>query len=377
MTLHPKTGSTRIVVLDSLRGLAAMIVCLHHLLFINRAYFELYKGQVWFEVLDGIAGLNKEAVLFFFVLSGFSIGLSLKNKQPDSPATTNDYIYRRFKRILPVYFMALLFTFAAGMIMHQLQLPNYSSWNMLGNLLFMQTADIEKGSWFIPYGFNGPLWSLSFEFFFYCFFPLVYFVNRRYLNRVNILVKYAVLMLLSIAAFTMNKVFFIPYFSFFSAFIVWLSGYLISRTYLTGQTYHLLFTGAFVFALLYLMAGKHFLSSNTLAFICKGLVIAAIFYLITFYSKSGVVQKLSRGPVWILNSVFNYIGRGSYAAYALHYPLMLILQYFHVNMVVQVVVMLTFIISCTTIEEMTIRWKLNVLRLDYTSFFFKRFNTAA
>ncbi|PSL30851.1 acyltransferase family protein [Chitinophaga ginsengisoli] len=370
-------GSSRIVVLDSLRGLAAMIVCLHHFLFINANYLQVYKGQTWYDILFRISEYNKEAVLFFFVLSGFSIGLSLKNKAPDSPETINEYIYRRFKRILPVYILALLFTLISGFVMHQVNLPNYSAWNMLGNILFLQTADIVEGSWFIPYGFNGPLWSLSFEFFFYCFFPLVYLINRKYLGKINILVKYAVLLVLSIAAFAVNKIFFIPYFAFFSSFIIWLSGYLVSRTYLKGHTYHLLFTGVFACGVLYLTAGRHFLSSNTLAFICKGLVMAAVFYMITFFSKSETAQAIFKWPVWILNKIFNYVGKGSYATYALHYPLMLMLRYFHVNMIVQVVLILLFIILCTTIEEKTIRWKLNMLRLNYTSFFFRRFNLAS
>lgn len=369
-------GSNRIVVLDSLRGLAAMIVCLHHFLFINSSYFGVYKGQSWYDILFRVSEYNKEAVLFFFVLSGFSIGLSLKNKAPDSPETTNEYLYRRFKRILPVYIIALLFTLLSGFVMHQAHLQNYSAWNMLGNLLFLQTADIIDGSWFIPYGFNGPLWSLSFEFFFYCFFPLAYLINRKYLSRINILVKYAVLLVLSVAAFAVNKAFFVPYFTFFSLFIVWLSGYLASRTYLKGETYHLLFTGAFVFGILYLAAGRHFLSSNTMVFICKGLLMAAVFYLITFFSKSAIAQTIFKWPVWVVNKIFNYIGRGSYATYALHYPLMLMLRYFHVNIVVQVPVILLFIFLCTTVEEKTIRWKLNMLRVNYTSFFFKRFNMA-
>jgi peptidoglycan/LPS O-acetylase OafA/YrhL len=104
---------------------------------------------------------------------------------------------------------------------------------------------------------------------------------------------------------------------------------------------------------------------------------AAVFYLITFFSKSTTAQTIFKWPVWGLNKIFNYVGKGSYATYALHYPLMLMLRYFHVNMIVQVVVILLFIILCTTIEEKTIRWKLNMLRLNYTAFFFRRFNMAS
>lgn len=372
---HPGTG--RIVVLDSLRGLAAMIVCLHHFLFINASSFQVYEGLSWYDTLFRISEYNKESVLFFFVLSGFSIGLSLKNKAPDSPEKINEYIYRRFKRILPVYIIALIFTLISGFVMHQANLHNYSAWNLLGNVLFLQTADITEGSWFIPYGLNGPLWSLSFEFFFYCFFPLVYLINRKYLSNINILVKYGMLLVLSVVAFAVNKIFFIPYFAFFSSFIIWLSGYLVSRTYLKGQTYHSLFTGVFGFALLYLVAGRHFLSSGTLAFICKGLLMGAVFYLVTFLSASETAQTIFKWPVWVLNKIFNYVGKGSYASYALHYPLMLMLRYFHVNTIVQIAVILLFIILCTTIEEKTIRWKLNMLKLNYTSFFFRRFNLAS
>src|SRR5438874_13329861 len=100
----------RIKLLDSLRGFAAFLVVFHHA-YTRFSYLYFSSEPVLLHhVLSFISDLNVEAVLLFFVLSGFSIRLSLQKGLPISKNFFNEYVYRRLKRILPLYYVAIIFT---------------------------------------------------------------------------------------------------------------------------------------------------------------------------------------------------------------------------------------------------------------------------
>ena len=66
----------RIPTLDSLRGLAALLVVFHHAFSHFPNCFPQPPGYTG-NLLQIISELNVAAVLFFFFLSGYSIALSL------------------------------------------------------------------------------------------------------------------------------------------------------------------------------------------------------------------------------------------------------------------------------------------------------------
>ncbi|MDM3870616.1 acyltransferase [Porticoccus sp. W117] len=113
--------------------------------------------------LEGIPGFLRsgpEMVTFFFVLSGFVMGISYFNK----PVVATKYLWARFSRITPVYFLALGLVLASMVLSHQ----SINPIALLLNVTFLQ-------SWVSPFplSLNGPGWSLSVEAFFYCAFPLI------------------------------------------------------------------------------------------------------------------------------------------------------------------------------------------------------------
>jgi len=184
----------RIAILDSLRGLAALIVVFHHVFVYNIAALEQALEQVpWLlSALNFVSNLNHLAVLFFFVLSGFAIALATQKLDLTQNQDTNVYLYRRFRRILPLYWIAIGFTCLIGMLNgNYWSNDSYSVVNLIGNLLFLQTSDKIGAYWFSPYGLNGPLWSLSYELFFYLFFPIyirtiALFFHKFSINRFGI-----------------------------------------------------------------------------------------------------------------------------------------------------------------------------------------------
>lgn len=375
ITLIDKEKKTPIVnkrlqILDSLRGLAAMIVCFHHFFKINNDHFKTILSQRIYYIFDLISNTNQEAVIFFFVLSGFSIGLSLKDKRLDDADSINIYIYRRLKRILPIYWIAIALTLVLGFLMKQTHLADYSITNLFGNLLFLQDGADPAKSWATPYGLNGPFWSLSFEFFFYCFFPIAYIINIKFLKNLTTTLKFTILFCLSILSVALNKIIFIPYLAFFSSFIVWLLGFMSSKTYLYKIRYQTLFIGCAVLAFVVIAIEKTIgLPSRTIFSICKGLVVCSVFYFFSLLHEKKFIILLTEWPVKVINFIFHYIGRGSYALYALHYPLLLLLNYYELDLFIQISIVILLLIIATPIEEWTIKWKMNVFKINYCKYF--------
>jgi peptidoglycan/LPS O-acetylase OafA/YrhL len=81
--------------LEMMRGFAALYVMAGHL-FTHRTAngISLYSVPFYF---------GQEAVMLFFLISGFVILLSTEKQQPDFAT----YLSRRWKRIYPIYLLAL------------------------------------------------------------------------------------------------------------------------------------------------------------------------------------------------------------------------------------------------------------------------------
>jgi len=148
--------------LESLRGFAAMYVLIHHLKIGQGTKLALLtmQGQV--------------AVMLFFVLSGFVIMYSSRKKVNYS---FKEYFIKRFRRIYPVLIAAMAFAYIMASINAKEFLP-LKPLEMLGNLLNLQDMGRHPGQWFDAYYGNTPLWSLTYEWWFYMlFFPIFRFVN--------------------------------------------------------------------------------------------------------------------------------------------------------------------------------------------------------
>ena len=115
--------------------------------------------------LTGFLAAGPEMVTFFFVLSGFVMGVSTFNKDVDKAF----YWWCRGARILPVYWLAILVTIAVD----RWQGAPLQYVPLFLNLTLLQ-------SWFPEHALaiNPPGWSLSVEAFFYLTFPLIAYMIR-------------------------------------------------------------------------------------------------------------------------------------------------------------------------------------------------------
>ncbi len=149
-----KTSRIRIDELTFFRFLAASIVVVFH----------FGRDATGF---DGVLAAGPQMVTFFFVLSGFVLGISYM------PAFTSAkrFWWARIARIVPVY----LFALALMVFVLHVRAMEIDPWALLLNITLLQ-------AWFSPYplSINPPGWSLSVEAFFYAIFPLLlWWIYRR------------------------------------------------------------------------------------------------------------------------------------------------------------------------------------------------------
>lgn len=172
--------------LDMIRGAAAVAVLVGHvrgLFFLT--YHELPHKSAALAAVYAVTGLGHQAVIVFFVLSGFFIVSSILESLAKGQWSWKIYLVNRIVRLSLVLAPALAITWAAdraGAAMtasaafYERPLAYFTSVgaasmdtlrNFFGSLFYLQGIVAQ------PYGSNGPLWSLSYEFWYYLLFPLL------------------------------------------------------------------------------------------------------------------------------------------------------------------------------------------------------------
>ena len=174
-----KTG--RIAPLDSLRGLAALIVVFHHCLVTFPPFWEVYQHPVQpgFYRLMGNTPLHllwdgPEFVLVFFTLSGFVLSLPFWGERPLS---YKQFVIRRILRIYPPYLAAVTVGMLLLTLLSHGPLTGLSDWTTqfwnrpldwktIGDHVFLMAS---AGNNYI----DTPVWSLVVEMHASLIFPLI------------------------------------------------------------------------------------------------------------------------------------------------------------------------------------------------------------
>jgi exopolysaccharide production protein ExoZ len=143
-----------IVTVQWLRGIAALMVVVHH----------ARNHQTWLfnpiEHYDALAW----GVDIFFVISGFIMYVAARNERPI------DFMRRRAIRVIPLYWVATLvwFQMTSRQPMAQLSAPALE--HFIKSLLFIPEYSLSNPGEIFPYLIPG--WSLNYEMFFYLVFFL-------------------------------------------------------------------------------------------------------------------------------------------------------------------------------------------------------------
>jgi peptidoglycan/LPS O-acetylase OafA/YrhL len=191
----------RLTELDSLRGLAALMVVMHHLvkLWIEDARTGPVPHLVRAILLPVVLG-GDGAVLLFFVLSGFVLSLPAVAGRPQPYAV---FLVRRVFRIYIPYLAALALSVAGAYWLHGAVTGCdwfHRVWSEPVNLSLVGRHLAFLGE-FNTEQFDPPIWSLVYEMRISLFFPLLCAFVLRYKTRWPV-VMICLLSALSIAADT-------------------------------------------------------------------------------------------------------------------------------------------------------------------------------
>jgi peptidoglycan/LPS O-acetylase OafA/YrhL len=184
----------RLEFLDGLRGLMALYVVLFHAAYFTQA-LPLHPVVAMF---TSWLHLGHYAVDVFIVLSGYCLMMPIARAGSDTLLRgMGEYIYRRAKRILPPYYMALIFSFVLVMVGQFLQRSGGVEGNQINDVF---TPGIILSHLFLVHNLdfvwahriNAPMWSVATEWQIYFLFPLLLLpLRRRVGNIVTIVVALA------------------------------------------------------------------------------------------------------------------------------------------------------------------------------------------
>lgn len=298
---------------DALRCVAAVTVVLGHvrdLVFVDAA--QVAAMPAWGKPFYFITGFGHEAVIVFFVLSGFWITGSVEARRARGGPFWRGYLVDRLSRLgivaLPALVVGGLLDAAglwwlgapvyAGNGAHSLPADigaQLSVTTFLGNVAFLEDLAVPA------FGSNAPLWSLALEFWFYMIFAALMMAWRRR--------RFAALAVL-VVGLIWPKV--------FAGFLVWLVGsglyYLDARQRAVSRRSWIMaassvpaLAGALIVSRLALMPQP----------VCD-VFIALAFAVVLWAMLRGAAPRVTG-----LQLLANYGANASFSLYAIHYPVAL------------------------------------------------------
>lgn len=306
--------------LNIIRGLAALAVCVTHLRgAIIVDYASIEHTSILHKLFYFLTGLGHQAVLIFFVLSGYLIAISIYGSTTFS---FFNYLTRRLIRLWIVLIPALALTF---LVNYYLEINNpevllgkfFSVWHsgpdqnysnslktLLINIIFQQ------GILSPVYAGNNPLWSLANEFWYYVLFGIVcsiYFCNNRskyFKGLIIILILY-----------------YLPV-GIILYFFAWFSGAALARLNFGNRNRVIVKAHKYIsitFLIISLIYSKlvHF----DIGFIFSEIAIClSVIYVIFAYDNFSF-KKLK-----IINTFFKFLSDISYTLYLTHFPLVMLIS---------------------------------------------------
>jgi peptidoglycan/LPS O-acetylase OafA/YrhL len=314
--------------LDLIRAVAACAVMFGHLRTLFFVDFQHLSHKSWpLEALYFFAGFGHQAVIVFFVLSGFLISSTVFRSHVLGRWSWQTYAVNRATRLYVVLLPGLLLGFfwdrlgswlfaAKGIYAHPLSdlglsVPskNLTVGTFFGNLLFLQTIVCET------FGSNGPLWSLANEFWYYVLFPIALGAGLAWARR-QVWVAISLTGAAALIGLFVGG-------SILIGFLIWLSGtalvFLYARVQLKSK-----------FAALGMLCFFSALGGVSLAVArfrqwdptLSDLELGFVFTLFLF----AVVQYQAGGNSSPYSSVAHRFAGFSYSLYVLHFPFLLLFR---------------------------------------------------
>jgi peptidoglycan/LPS O-acetylase OafA/YrhL len=343
----------RIVKLESIRGFVALYVVIHHYIYFTSLKAELPKFITVF------FNFSQEAVVAFFLISGFVIYFATSKKH----VSLKDYFLRRFFRIYPIAVCSIILSIIIALINKEV-LSQSDVKDLGGNLLMLQDITNEPGVIVTTFRNNFPLWSLSYEWWFYLMFYPIYWLDFKLIYIVTILslVSWIIFM------YTPNHMLLI-----LTYFALWWAGVASAEVYVKHGDFTLknmlpvmaclLFMTVIIYAPL-LRSMLPFTANSLINYRYPAHFYAASFLFILF----GLIWWKIRLYLFdkILN-VFSRLSSISYALYIIHFPLIWLQLPFVHNVYLSVLFKLSIVFLLSYLLEIKLQPIVNTYILSKKS----------
>ena len=320
-------NSGRIPVIDFLRGLSCIGVLLYHVrvdLWIGwwritsypQEYSSFSKAMAWLSIPAPFMGY---AVVLFFLISGFCI--HYPNTSGNARVSWKTYLIRRFWRIYPAYFAALLMS--AGISYLCLILWGDKDWDV-SKIFRVATLTQNYPPGNGQFLSNPSLWTIPLEMEFYLLYPLAFLFlasNRNYILCFFAFGMCGLSILISYQGY--------QWLSFTALFLwpCWLLGALIAKLHRNHKLkqfnlgYLLSATGLSLGAAL--MSRYQHWETWTQYFSWTAFY---SFFFIFCLSHSGLLNRIIGNR---LMKAVSWIGKISFSLYLIHFPLFRLFGYLH------------------------------------------------
>jgi peptidoglycan/LPS O-acetylase OafA/YrhL len=317
----------RFIWFDFIRGICAIAVCAGHLRAVSIVDYSNLATTTLFQKFFYVAtGLGHQSVMVFFVLSGFFVGgAALKNR---NGFDILKYATARLTRLWIVLIPALVVTAAIDLAL-KAYAPDVLSghyrwlWNsgpsadssysaslktFGANIFFLQTITAPV------FGTNGPLWSLSNEFWYYVLFPILLLIFKGHIRNK----KLSIYQRLALGVLGLGLALQLPL-GILKGFLIWCLGLLIYATQgrTTGKLNgYLLAIGSILFGVALAYSKSEAMQRNL--GVSPDFLVGTTFCILAI----GIVSRTpsTSSSVWFRN-LAKLTSNFSFSLYLIHFPL--------------------------------------------------------
>ena len=356
--------------LDSTRGISAIVVLLAHV-----CQFFILPTYGMGSLLQIITGYVAScAVMTFFVLSGFVIALSINNAVArQKKKWFLDFLARRIARIYPPLIFSLILTLIVCALiyfgnMHGKYSFRFSSdyyvaresidfvWQEYISTFFMLSGFVKFWS---PLSMNGPLWSVSFEFWLYIIAGLaVYGVTGKKMR----IVGFALMLIVAFQIMSNNQKFF--YFALMWFLGVAVFGFRNIKIDVLNKMVSIV--GGLCLALMFFLS----VTSKTIFIPYSGFS-ACVFQLLLMVLSVCLIVYFKVWKLFVFQ-MFRFAAAYSYTLYVIHFPLLLIgfsllhLMFSKAGLILQGVILIVLTATIICIAAIISRW------LENSKFYYEK-----
>lgn len=312
---------------DMFRWVAATIVlACHARSMFYGSYYDIESPTIIDMGLYSMTLFWHEAVMVFFVLSGYFIGTSVLKSISEDRFSWKHYLINRCSRLYIVLVPALVLTAIldhTGMTIFGVTSAYEEAAAHTSVMGWFASLFMAQPIYFPQFGSNGALWSLSFEFWYYLLFPAVCLVlNKKSTSKSRALLSIFIIALLLFMQFRM-----VAY------FLVWLTGVVVAVAPIPalwkGGRFAYLFVGAVtLMGIIGIRALTHTrfvgIEDHWPKQLCADLLVALFFGLFCYMTKYySLNRKEMKFP---LSQLHKELADFSYTNYLIHLPILVFIS---------------------------------------------------